>query len=253
MKQLRALTVFDSLPPGCALQLVSNDDSAPHIRVGEFAVIDPADTAPQHGEVYIVRRLDGTTSIRQLISRPFKSPAGGELIGWWTRCLNFVPYDDALAAARRDAPGEIPFISHLSMIDGPRLADVIQPSLLGRVIGVFETKERDAMIRAARDLDAVEILNMCRQGGFPVNARVSAATAAHRWAFGRDRALSMLAVRAVILARTPDIQDYRDQLDYLTALPLDAWVDRADTPENIRRETLAMIEHQLQQALAVRL
>lgn len=139
MKQLRALTVFDSLPPGCSLRLVSNDDSAPHIRVGEFAVIDPADTAPQNGEVYIVRWLDGTTSIRQLLSRPFKSPAGCEQIGWWTRCLNFVPYDDALAAARQQRPDAIPFISYRSMIDGPRLAAVIQQSLLGRVIGIFET------------------------------------------------------------------------------------------------------------------
>lgn len=139
MKPLRALTVFDSLPPGYSLRLVSNDDSAPHIRAGEFAVVDPTDTAPQNGEVYIVEWLDGTASIRQLISRPFKIPGGGEAIGWWTRCLNFVPYDDALAAARRNAPGAIPFISYRSTIDGPRRAEIIQQSLRGRVVGIFET------------------------------------------------------------------------------------------------------------------
>lgn len=107
----------------------------------------------------------------------------------------------------------------------------------------------------ARDLNAVEIIEMCRFGGFPVNASVSAATAAHRWAFEKDKTLAPLAVRAVILARTPEVQDYRDQLDYLRALPLDAWEDgyRVDsgTPESIRAETLAMIEHQLRQVVAL--
>jgi hypothetical protein len=40
MKHLRALTMFDHIPAGCILQPVANDDSAPHIRAGEFAVID---------------------------------------------------------------------------------------------------------------------------------------------------------------------------------------------------------------------
>jgi hypothetical protein len=119
---------------------IGNDDSAPHLRAGEFAIIDTADTGPQFGEVYLVRWSNGSTSIRQLISRPFKSPDRGELIGWWTRCLNFEKYDAALEKARR-APGTIPHISHRSGIDGPRLADVIQQSLVGRVIGIYEAAQ----------------------------------------------------------------------------------------------------------------
>jgi hypothetical protein len=103
---------------------------------------------------------------------------------------------------------------------------------------------------ASRDLDVAGILAMCALGAFPVNACVDVAIAAHRKAFNEDKAVALLAVRAVILARTPDVQDYRDQLAYLTALPLDAWEDRSDTPENIRRDTLAMIERQLQQAVS---
>lgn len=91
---------------------------------------------------------------------------------------------------------------------------------------------------------------MCRRGGVPVNARVGVAIAAHRQAVKEDKATALLAVRAIILARTPDVQDYRDQLKYLTALPLTAWEDRSDTPENIRAETLAMIQRQLDQAVA---
>ena len=73
MKELRALTMFDHVPTGCILQPVTNDDSAPHIRAGEFAVIDTADTAPQNGEVYLIRWLNGQTSVMQLISRPFNN------------------------------------------------------------------------------------------------------------------------------------------------------------------------------------
>jgi hypothetical protein len=88
----------------------------------------------------------GRTSIVQLMSRPFNNPEQGMLIGWWTRCLNFVPYDQALAEARRRSPGAIPFISHRSLVDGPRVADVIQQSLIGRVIGVYETAQETLKI-----------------------------------------------------------------------------------------------------------
>jgi len=146
MKQLRALTMYNHVPAGCILQPVTNDDSAPHIRAGEFAVIDTTDTVPQHGEAYLIRWLSGRTSIVQLMSRPFNHPENGMLIGWWTRCLNFVPYDQALAEARRGSPGAVPFISRRSMADGPRLADVIQQSLIGRVVGVYEAAQEQLKI-----------------------------------------------------------------------------------------------------------
>jgi hypothetical protein len=146
VKNLRALTMYDHIPAGCFLQPVTNDDSAPHIRAGEFAVIDTTDTVPQHGEVYLIRWLSGKTSIVQLMSRPFNHPEQGMLVGWWTRCLNFEPYDAALAEARRKAPGAIPFISHRSMADGPRPADVIQQALIGRVIGVYEAAQETLKI-----------------------------------------------------------------------------------------------------------
>jgi hypothetical protein len=112
---------------------------------------------------------------------------------------------------------------------------------------VLEAVRALRQMPAARDLDVAGILAMCAAGAVPVNTRVGVAIAAHRKAIADDKALALLAVRAVILARTPDVQDHRDQLEYLTALPLTAWEDRSDTPENIRRDTLAMIEHQLRQ------
>jgi hypothetical protein len=108
-----------------------------------------------------------------------------------------------------------------------------------------------SVFRTGKELTIDDIIGMCLRGGIPVDARVSVAIAAHRQVVKEDKAAALLAVRAIILADTPDAQDYRDQLKYLTALPLTAWEDRSDTPENIRRGTLAMIEHQLRQAVSV--
>jgi hypothetical protein len=146
LKDLRALTMYDHIPSGCVLQPVINDDSAPHIRAGEFAVIDTTDTAPQHGEANLIRWLSGRKSIVQLLSRPFNNPEHAVLIGWCTRCLNFVPYDQALAEARRRSRNTVPVISHRCSTDGPRLADVLQQSLIGRVIGVYETAQEQSKI-----------------------------------------------------------------------------------------------------------
>jgi hypothetical protein len=49
--QLRALTCFDSLPPHHKTFHVRDGSSAPHLKPGEFAVIDTADTELQKGEV----------------------------------------------------------------------------------------------------------------------------------------------------------------------------------------------------------
>ena len=49
---LRALTMYDHVPGGCILQQVTDDDSAPHLRAGEFAIVDTTDTwPPQHGSL----------------------------------------------------------------------------------------------------------------------------------------------------------------------------------------------------------
>src|ERR1700719_3914213 len=98
---LRALTLFDHVPEGCILQPVTDDDSAPHLRVGEFAIVDTTDTEPQHGEVYLVRVNKRTPwmkpglptevwRIEQLIAEQLDGP-NGAAICFFTRCLNFEP------------------------------------------------------------------------------------------------------------------------------------------------------------------
>lgn len=79
-------------------------------------------------------------SIQQLLARSHTCE-GWSFVGFWTRCLNFEPY---VEAAVRSAHGQLPIISHRSMVDGPRTADVIQQSLIGRIIGIFQAEDKPA-------------------------------------------------------------------------------------------------------------
>ena len=86
-------------------------------------------------------------------------------------------------------------------------------------------------LRQSRDLDVAGVIRQCAIGWVPVNVSVDVAIAAHR-AVGTENAL-----RVLILAMTPTVEDCRKQLDYLAALPESAW--RHDPSE--RDAVLAMI------------
>jgi hypothetical protein len=102
------------------------------------------------------------------------------------------------------------------------------------------------------DLDVAGVLAMCATA-VPVNARVDVAIEAHRIAFARfvvvgeeEKALAMYTLRAIILARTPTAQDYRDQLDYLSGLPETAWEEQPGyTAPQVRHDTLSAIKRNL--------
>src|SRR6476660_5524081 len=55
MADLRALPNFDNLPKGHSTFWVSDDAGAPHLEIGEFAVIDTTDRKLQHGELYVMQ------------------------------------------------------------------------------------------------------------------------------------------------------------------------------------------------------
>ncbi|WMT77449.1 hypothetical protein [Bradyrhizobium sp. Ash2021] len=145
---LRALTMFDHIPAGCILRPVTDDDSAPHLRAGEFAIVDTTDTEPQHGEVYLVRfhrrarwprQVEEVCYIQQVIARSHTCE-GRSFIGFWTQCLNFEPYVEVV----EQTPSLMPEISHRSMADGPRMADEIQEALIGRVVGIYQAEDKPA-------------------------------------------------------------------------------------------------------------
>lgn len=52
--EYRALMMFDQLPPGCIAFPCTDESSLPHIRPGEFVVVDTTDRTPRHGELYVI-------------------------------------------------------------------------------------------------------------------------------------------------------------------------------------------------------
>jgi hypothetical protein len=64
----RALTLFDSLTSGLRTFQIENDDTEPHLHVGEYAVIDPTDREIQNGELYLIQMMRGDRRIREVRS-----------------------------------------------------------------------------------------------------------------------------------------------------------------------------------------
>ena len=53
---LRALEIFNTVPPGCTIHPAVDQSNAPHVRAGEFVVVDLSDCEPVHGELFLLRQ-----------------------------------------------------------------------------------------------------------------------------------------------------------------------------------------------------
>ena len=126
---LRALTTFDRLPDGHATFWVSDDAHAPHIDVGEFAIVDTTDRKLQHGEIYL---FQSDTARRE------RSIAQAKM----DRSVEFDD-DDGPAWTKQELRGfrpvgemddGTPLFSGL--VDGHYPAEWLEERILGRVVGV---------------------------------------------------------------------------------------------------------------------
>jgi hypothetical protein len=127
---LRALTFFGSLPPHHKTFRVRDDASAPHLKPGEFAVIDARDTELQKGEVYLIQYERGSRYLVQISTGRIGTLSGRQQLVWWA-C--------DLAGFRRveTLPGGIPCSAGVS--DGPYSPKALRRKLLGRLVGYSET------------------------------------------------------------------------------------------------------------------
>jgi hypothetical protein len=62
--EVRALPMLNDLPAGCIVHPVTDEKSAPHLRPGEFAIVDTTDREPDLGEVFVMKRRDGFAIVR---------------------------------------------------------------------------------------------------------------------------------------------------------------------------------------------
>jgi hypothetical protein len=144
-KEIRALTVFDSIPAGCILQAVTDDSCDPHLRVGEFAIVDTKDREPQHGELYVLGHRNvydelrcSIHQVRTTIERDFRYR---KWQAWWYGPLVLVRLP-AKGHATMDAAMQRPL--RMVLTEGPMLLTGIRQKIVGRVVGIFESLAVDA-------------------------------------------------------------------------------------------------------------
>jgi hypothetical protein len=119
-RPIRALTIFDSLPRNRRTLLIEDDASAPHLKVGEYAVIDTTDRKPQSGELYVIQYSNGPDIVQIRKNE----------IGWWARDL---------AGYRHTNEKIFGLPVFAGMSDGPYTPGLLKKKLLGRVVGYAET------------------------------------------------------------------------------------------------------------------
>ena len=84
---LRALTEFTTLPPGHMTFRIEEDGCEPHLKEGEYAVIDMTDRSVQNGELFLIQYQSGNRArpivqVKSAMSQitPFPSP---KQVVWW--------------------------------------------------------------------------------------------------------------------------------------------------------------------------
>jgi hypothetical protein len=140
----RALTLFGVLPPEHVTFGVQEDGADPHLREGEFAVIDTTDRAAQHGELYVIQYdgLDRPRKLVQLRAAQLNITGRGAepSLCWWVSDLRgFRRKGDYGGGGNY---GGIPEYTGLS--DGPYTTEDLERKLIGRVVGYSVTVARSA-------------------------------------------------------------------------------------------------------------
>jgi len=86
-EQYRALTEFTTLPPGHMTFRIEEDGCEPHLKEGEYAVIDMTDRSVQNGELFLIQYQSGNRArrivqVKSAMSQitPFPSP---KQVVWW--------------------------------------------------------------------------------------------------------------------------------------------------------------------------
>lgn len=138
--EYRALTVYESLTDDLRTFAVADNSAAPHLRRGEFAVIDTADCQPQNGELYVIQWASGDRKRRIVQVRSdylnLTGPGAEKSLCWWVADLvrprSLKELDVVIDAARK--AGRTLVLTGLS--DGPYQTDHLSEKLLGRVVGV---------------------------------------------------------------------------------------------------------------------
>lgn len=129
---LRAFPIVSRLEAGSALHRITDDAHEPHLKAGEWAVIDTADREPQFGELFLFAPglIFSDLSLR-LVRRP---PAGVQIqsdepCAWLT----------SLQVARSPAEAwQMLAEGRTVHTDGPIPLSIMAPAVIGRCVAIYQ-------------------------------------------------------------------------------------------------------------------
>jgi hypothetical protein len=141
---LRSYIIYDILPVACIAVEIEDDGCEPHVREGEFVVVDTEDRDPIHGELFLMQWESGRRAVVELSLRDgYAGPV------WWVHSHNHPETREQWTAwitdGRTGGYADGPYAA-----DGEQ-ADYFHRKLLGRVVGILEPDFRLGRAWSASD------------------------------------------------------------------------------------------------------
>ncbi|WP_126173464.1 hypothetical protein [Altericroceibacterium xinjiangense] len=117
---LRSFIVYDEMPKGFITHEQAGDQNSPHMREGEFAVIDTSDRHPMQGEMFLVQWMNGNRSIMTT-----------EIIDGWPGWV-FSTCRGEMMCNLDGSPDR-----RVRWVDGPYKLVHAMEKIVGRVVGIY--------------------------------------------------------------------------------------------------------------------
>ena len=147
--------VLETVPKGCITYIVPDNAHYPHLRPGDWAVVDTAQREIESGALYLIQQMHKKYlwQINQIDQEYVKKHLHRDEPCYWLNPLNKKTFEQAQEEARRgDCPmTETPFgafpILDVHLSDGPIPESGLRDDIIGRVIGVFQSTVEEAPAR----------------------------------------------------------------------------------------------------------
>ncbi len=133
---LRSFIVYNGIRADDLVFEVTGHEAEPHLKAGDFAVIDTDDREPIHGEMYLIEFAGGQRTICEVVQRHGHYGKGGVYEAgyrWWLQWRVNV----------WKLSGEVDY--RPTFADGPYATEHVMEKIVGKVVGIYEPDFRKAL------------------------------------------------------------------------------------------------------------
>jgi hypothetical protein len=127
---LRAFIVCDRIPEGCKAYVVPDNRQLPHLRAGEWVVVDPDDRVPTHGDLFMIQWQSGRAGPQVVEAGLMRNLSQQRGEPYWAVGARHRGAHNATALVFGE-PGQI-------IGDFPYRSEQLTERFLGKVVGILE-------------------------------------------------------------------------------------------------------------------